>query len=392
MPRDKIKLANALSHLGRQTSGSGRSVNLPLMQGSTMLFDSLDDFEAARDNRYQPEVLYYGRYGNQASFELEHMLATLEGAQHCISVSSGLTAVTMALLAAAQADGHVLVADNVYAPTRLFCDTVLARFGVTVTYFDPMVGARLAAMMQPNTTAVMFEAPGTATFEVPDIPAVARVARDAGAVSILDGTWATPVFCRPIELGVDIVAHSGSKYIGGHSDTMIGFIVCNGAHYSMMRKTVLAFGDRAGAHDVFLSLRGLRTLEVRMKNHEAAALKVARWFAAQPQVKKVLHPAFPDCPGHEFWARDFHGSSGIFSVLFKCADKTKTRKFIDGLAMFGIGVSWGGFESLALPFEPAAARTATAWQEAGQLIRFHIGLEDTDDLIADLAQAIQHLD
>jgi len=285
-----------------------------------------------------------------------------------------------------------LVADNVYAPTRLFCDTVLARFGVEVTYFDPMVGARLESMVRPNTAAVMFEAPGTATFEVPDIPAIARVARAAGAVSILDGTWATPVFCRPMELGVDVVAHSGSKYIGGHSDTMIGFIVCNGAHYSMMRKTVLAFGDRAGAHDIFLSLRGLRTLEVRMKSHEASALKVARWFAAQPQAHKVLHPAFPECPGHEFWARDFRGSSGIFSVLFDCDSEPKLRRFIDGLNMFGLGVSWGGFESLALPFDPTAARTATPWRETGQLIRFNIGLEDADDLIADLAQAIQLLD
>jgi len=392
MPRKKPKLANALSHLGRQTSGSGRAVNLPLMQGSTMLFDSLTEFEAARDNRYQPDVLYYGRYGNQASFQLENMLAELEGAAHCISVSSGLTAVTMALLAAAQSGAHVLVADNVYAPTRLFCDTVLVRCGVAVTYFDPMLGARLESMMRPNTAAVMFEAPGTATFEVPDIPAIAQVARAAGAVSILDGTWATPVFCRPIELGVDIVAHSGSKYIGGHSDTMIGFIVCNAAHYLSMRKMVLAFGDRAGAHDIFLSLRGLRTLEVRMRHFEAAALKVAAWLAEQPQVKKVLHPAFPDCPGHEFWSRDFHGSSGIFSVLFESADQSKLRKFIDGLDMFGLGVSWGGFESLALPFDPTAARTATPWRETGQLVRFNIGLEDPDDLISDLAQALEHFD
>ena len=218
MSHKKTSLANALSQLGRQESGSGRSVNLPLMQGSTLLFDSLADFEAARDSRYRPDVLYYGRYGNPASFQLENMLAELEGAEHCISVSSGLTAVTMALLAATQAGSHVLVADNVYAPTRLFCDTVLARFGVEVTYFDPMLGARLAGMLHSDTAAVMFEAPGTATFEVPDIPAIAKVARDHGAISILDGTWATPVFCRPIKLGVDIVAHSGSKYIGGHHD------------------------------------------------------------------------------------------------------------------------------------------------------------------------------
>lgn len=392
MSRKKLNLANALSHLGRPTSGSGRPVNLPLMQGSTLLFDTLADFENARDSRYRPDVLYYGRYGNPASFQLENMLADLEGADHCISVSSGLTAVTLALMAATKANGHVLVADNVYGPTRLFCDTVLVGFGVQVTYFDPMLGARLAAMLQPDTSAVMFEAPGTGTFEVPDIPAIAKVARDHGAVSILDGTWATPVFCRPIKLGVDIVAHSGSKYIGGHSDTMIGFIVCNAEHYLRMRKTVLAFGDRAGAQDVFLSLRGLRTLEIRMKHHEAAAMKIATWLSRQPQVKKILHPAFPDCPGHEFWSRDFEGSSGIFSVLFKSGDNNRLNRFIDGLKMFGLGVSWGGFESLALPVDPAALRTATPWTETGQLVRLSIGNEDPGDLIADLRQSMRHWD
>lgn len=392
MSRKKLNLANALSHLGRQTSGSGRPVNLPLMQGSTMLFDTLADFENARDSRYRPDVLYYGRYGNPASFQLENMLADLEGADHCVSVSSGLTAVTMALMAAAKAGGHVLVADNVYAPTRLFCDTVLAGFGVEVTYFDPMSGARLAAMLQPDTAAVMFEAPGTGTFEVPDIPAIAKVAREHGAVSILDGTWATPVFCRPIKLGVDIVAHSGSKYIGGHSDTLIGFIVCNAAHYLRIRKTVLAFGDRAGAQDVFLSLRGLRTLEIRMKHHEAAAMKIATWLSRQPQVEKILHPAFPDCPGHEFWSRDFKGSSGIFSVLFKSGDKSRLNRFIDGLKMFGLGVSWGGFESLALPVDPTPVRTATPWTETGQLVRLSIGNEDPEDLIADLRQSMRYWD
>lgn len=392
MSRKKLNLANALSQLGRQKSGNGRPVNLPLMQGSTLLFDTLADFENARDSRYRPDVLYYGRYGNPASFQLENMLADLEGADHCISVSSGLTAVTMALMAATKANSHVLVADNVYAPTRLFCDTVLAGFGVQVAYFDPMLGARLAAMLQPNTAAVMFEAPGTGTFEVPDIPAIAKVARDHGAVSILDGTWATPVFCRPIKLGVDIVAHSGSKYIGGHSDTLIGFIVCNAEHYLRMRKTVLAFGDRAGAQDVFLSLRGLRTLAMRMKHHEAAAMKIATWLSRQPQVEKILHPAFPDCPGHEFWSRDFKGASGIFSVLFKSGDKNRLTRFIDGLNMFGLGVSWGGFESLALPVDPTEVRTATPWTETGQLVRLSIGNEDPGELIADLRQSMRHWD
>lgn len=391
MGKDKVLLANMLTHLGRDNVGNGRPVNLPLVQGSTMLFDTLEDFEASRNGRYEPDTLYYGRYGNPASFQLENMIARLEAADHCISVSSGLTAATIALMGATRAGDHVLVADNVYAPTRLFCDSVLARFGVEVSYYDPLIGEDLSSLMRPNTTAVMFEAPGTGTFEVPDIPAIASAARSQGAISILDGTWATPVFCQPIQLGVDVVVHSGSKYIGGHADTMIGFIVCNSEHYQAMRKMVLAFGDRAGAQDIFLSLRGLRTLEMRMHHHQSTALEIARWLSEQQQVLKLLHPAFPDCPGHEFWKRDFSGASGVFSVLFKPCTKDQIGRFIDSLRMFGLGVSWGGFESLALPVDPSAARTACPWTEKGQLVRFSIGNENTADLIEDIKQALPHL-
>jgi cystathionine beta-lyase len=320
------------------------------------------------------------------------MMAKLEGADHCITVSSGLTAVTVALMAATKAGDHLLVADTVYGPTRSFCDTVLARFGVEVSYFDPMIGEGLVSLLQDNTTAVMLESPGTGTFEVPDIPALTTVCRDKKITSILDGTWATPIFCQPISLGIDVVVHSGSKYISGHSDVMIGFIVCNEQHYGSMRKMALAIGDRAGSQDIFLTLRGLRTLQLRMRNHESAAYEIANWFSAQPQVDKVLHPAFKDCPGNEFWERDFTGASGLFSVLFKQTDTEKLAHFVDGLAMFGLGVSWGGFESLALPVSPASMRTAKPWDETGSLVRFSIGNESRSDLIADLAQAIKHLD
>lgn len=390
MSASRPPLSDALAHLGRGPETDGRQVNPPIHQGSTVLFNSVAAFQAARAQRYEHGAVYYGRYGNPATFELERMIATLEGAAGCIAVSAGLTAVSLALTGATKAGDHVLVADNVYGPTREFCDRVLGRFGVEISYFDPMIGAAVSEQMRPNTAAVMFEAPGSGTFEVPDIPAIAAAARAAGALSIIDGTWATPVFCRPLALGVDVVVHSGSKFICGHADAMIGFIVCNDASFDGMRRNSLAFGERAGAQDVFLALRGLRTLEMRLKHVEAAGLAVARWLGEQPAVKRLLHPAFPSCPGHAVWRRDFDGAPGLFSVLFKPCDDAKLFGFIDALKMFGIGVSWGGFESLALPVAPH--RTAAPWTEEGRIVRFNIGLESVDSLIADLAQALPRLD
>ena len=389
-PVKDASLSDALVHLGRGNPVSGRSVNLPIDQSSTLLFDTLAEFEAARAGRYQHGTLYYGRYGNPVSFALERMMATLEGGSGCVSVTAGLTAVTLALMGAAKAGGHVLVADNVYGPTRGFCDSVLTRYGVEVVYFDPMVGEGLAELMQPNTAAVMFEAPGSGTFEVPDIPAIAGVARAHGAISILDGTWATPVFCQPLALGVDVVVHSGSKYICGHADAMIGFIVSNEAHYPQMRKMALDIGDKAGAQDVFLALRGLRTLEMRMRHAQDAGMTVARWLAEQPQTLKMLHPAFPDCPGHGVWQRDFSGAAGLFSVLFKPCSDAQLHAFVDALEMFSVGVSWGGFESLVLPVKPH--RTAKPWTEEGRVVRFSIGNEQVENLIDDLSRALKHLD
>lgn len=385
MPRSSV--SDALVHLGRDRVGDGRPVNLPISQGSTMLFDTLAAFEDARQQRYAHGTLYYGRYGNPASIELERAMTVLESGAGCISVSSGLTAVTMALMGVASAGSHLLVADNVYGPTRSFCDTVLTRCGIEVGYFDPM--APLDGQFRDTTVAVMFEAPGSGTFEVPDIPEIARSARNAGAISIIDATWATPVFCKPLTLGVDVVVHSGSKYIGGHSDSMIGFIVCNAQTFDSMRKSCLAFGDRAGGQDVFLSLRGLRTLEMRMRMAEQAGLTVARWLLDQPQVMRLLHPAFESCPGHAFWKRDFTGSAGLFSAVIKPCDTESLHAFVDALQLFGVGVSWGGYESLVLPVEPH--RTAKPWTDKGRVIRFSIGFEDTDSLIADLSQALPHL-
>ncbi|MEM7206925.1 MAG: cystathionine beta-lyase [Pseudomonadota bacterium] len=389
---DDKPLSDALTHLGREHTASGRLVNLPIYQGSTMLFDSISEFRAAKAARYEPAKIYYGRYGNPASFELEAMLAELEGGFGCVSVSSGLSAVTFALMSVANAGSHVLVADNVYDPSRAFCSTVLTRLGIDVEYFDPMSVTDFTGLCRDNTAAVLFESPGSQTFEVADIPAIAAAARSAGVISIIDGTWATPVFCRPLQLGVDIVVHSGSKYIGGHADTMIGFIVCNEATWQTVRKTCIAFGERPGSQDVFLTLRGLRTLEMRMDQAYRNGMEIANWMSEQPQVLKVLHPAFETCPGHECWKRDFSGASGLFSVILNSAQPDKVDRFVDALHCFKFGASWGGFESLVLPFDPRPLRTATGWEEPGSLVRLSIGNENPGTLKKDLSQAMRHLD
>lgn len=385
-----FNLKNTLVHGGRAQAGSGRLVNPPIEIGSTLLFDTLADFEAAREGRYESGTLYYGRYGTSASFHLEELMAELEAGHGCTIVSSGVAAISAALIGTTKAGDHVLVADHVYGNTRGFCDQILTRMGIEVEYYDPALGAGIAALMRENTRAIMFEAPGSGTFEFPDIRGIAEAATARGVVTILDGTWATPVFCQPLRLGVDVVVHSGSKYIGGHSDSMIGFVICNEKTHLPIRKAAMALGEKPGAQEVHLTLRGLRTLEMRMQRVNTAGTTVATWLRDQPQVARVLHPAFDECPGSAFWKRDFTGAAGLFGVIFKTTSDERIQQFVDTLEMFGIGVSWGGYESLVLPVKPT--RTAVPWTESGQLVRFNIGFEDTSSLIADLAAALPILD
>ena len=381
------EIKDSLVRAGRPDRVEGRHVNMPVELGSTMVFDTLAAFEAARNERYRSGTLYYNRYGNAASFKLEEALAELEDASAVTLTASGVAAITLTLMALTAPGTHLLVGDNVYGNTRAFCDAVLARQNVEVEYFDPMIGGRISALFRPNTAAVMFEAPGSGTFEVCDAPAIAKACRAHGVTSVFDGTWATPIFCRPLALGVDVLVYSASKYVSGHSDCMLGVIACSDAELAMrIRKHVMAVGDKTGGQEVMLVLRGLRTLDVRMKAIDAAGRRIAGWFARQPQVKRLLHPAFESCPGHEFWKRDYSGAAGLFGVIFHpCADDD-VRAFVDALHHFGIGVSWGGYESLVLPVKPA--RTARRWDEPGTLIRFNIGLEDTQSLIDDLAAAL----
>lgn len=382
-------VADDLVQMGRPPRVEGRHVNMPLELGSTFVFDTLATFEAARDARYDSGTMYYGRYGNAATFKLEQMLARLEHADDVTLTSSGVAAITMTQMTFAKPGAHLLVADHVYGNTRAFCDGVLTRLGVEIEYFDPMIGASVADLVRETTCAVMFEAPGSGTFEVPDIPAIARAGRTAGVPKILDGTWATPIFCQPLTLGVDVVVASMSKYLSGHSDCMMGMIASNTTHAKDIRKTVMAIGDKTGGQEVFPALRGLRTLKMRMEHFDKAGRDMASWFAQQPQVKSVLHPAFETCPGHDHWVRDFSGASGLFGVLFHPCSDDQIRAFVDALDHFGIGVSWGGYESLVLPVKPQ--RSAGTWSTDGQLVRFNIGLEDLASLKADLAAALPNL-
>jgi cystathionine beta-lyase len=363
---------------------------MPIELGSTMVFDSFAEFAAARDARYESGTLYYGRYGNAATFKLEQMLAKLEGAEAITLTSSGVAAITTTLMALTHPGCHVLVADNVYGNTRVFCDGLLTQQGVEIEYFDPMIGSAISDLIRAETAAIMFESPGSGTFEMPDIRAIAAAAQSANVPTILDNTWGTPVFSQPLSWGVEIVVYSGSKYISGHSDCMLGITASNAAYAKVIRKAVMQVGDKTGGQEILLALRGLRTLKLRMEHFDKAGREMAMWFGDQPQVKTVLHPALPSCPGHENWARDFTGAAGLFGVIFHTTSESAAHRFVDALHHFGIGVSWGGYESLALPVTPV--RTATKWSETGQLVRFNIGLEDLESLKADLANALPLLD
>jgi cystathionine beta-lyase len=288
------------------------------------------------------------------------------------------------LLAAAGAGDHILVSDSVYEPTRKLCDTVLKRLGIETTYYDPLIGCGIGALFKPNTRAVFTEAPGSQTFEMQDIPAIAAVAHAKGALVLMDNTWATPLYFRALDAGVDLSIQAGTKYIGGHADVMIGTVSANAAAWPRLHEMVGTLGLCVGPDDIYLALRGLRTLSVRLARHQESGLRVARWFATRPEVSRVLHPALESDPGHAIWKRDFTGACGLFSVVLKPAPQAALIAFLNALKLFGMGYSWGGYESLVIPFNCARYRTATQWNPEGPALRFHVGLEDVDDLIGDL--------
>ncbi len=378
-----------LSHSGRDPKRQHGMVNPPVYHASTVLFDSVAQLEAA--GRAPFEGVTYGRHGTPLHFAFEQAVAELEGAHGAVSTCSGLAAITIALMSVVEAGAHLLVTDNVYGPTRKLCDGLLARLGVTTTYFDPAIGAEIASLFRPETCAVFVEAPGSLTFEVSDVPAIAAAAHERGCAVLCDNTWATPLFFRAFDRGVDISIHAATKYIVGHADAMLGVINCNEAHYPDVRKAASQLGYCAGPDDVYLGLRGLRTLGLRLRQHQSNALALAEWLDERPEVARVIHPARVDHPQHAIWRRDFSGASGLFAVVLEPVDKTRWAAMLDGLRWFGMGYSWGGYESLILPVDPNRNRSATHWAHEGPTLRIHAGLEAVTDLTVDLSEGFRRL-
>ena len=345
---------------GRDPHANYGFVNPPVYHGSTVLFPSTEKL-IARDQPY-----LYGRRGTPTSDALETAITDLHGGAGTKLASSGLGAITMALLTFTKAGDHILITDSVYRPTRLFCDTVLAKFGVETTYYDPLVGAGIEDLMRPNTRVVFTEAPGSQTMEMQDVPAIVDVAHRHDALVAIDNTWATPLYFDAFGHGVDIAVQAGTKYVVGHSDVMLGSVtVGSDALREQLIEGYDLLGQCVGPDDMYLALRGLRTMGVRLERHMKSGLEMAEWFAARPEVAHVLHPALPGVPGHDIWKRDFTGASGLFSVVLKPASKEALHAMLDGLELFGMGYSWGGFESLVVPFKPDAYRSATTWDHEG---------------------------
>jgi len=384
-----MKKDTLLTHVGRDPARYDGMVNTPVFRTSTVIHPNLASYE-----QRPPEgekIVRYGRYGTPTTFALEEAVAQMEGGFRAAAVPSGLAGISAALRAFVKTGDHVLLSDSVYAPTRNFCAKQLKTSGIEVEYYEPLVGAGIAALMKPNTRAVFCEAPGSLTFEMQDIPAIAEAAHARGAVVLADNTWGTPYFFRSFERGVDVSIHAATKYISGHSDVMLGVVVTNEKCWLPVRRTISEYGYSASPDDCYLALRGFRTIGVRMKQQMASALNVARWLEDRPEVTRVLYPALESNPGHAIWKRDFEGAASLFAVVLKPANDAQVSAFVDALDLFGIGSSWGGFESLVTVIHAEALRTATRWNPGGPALRIHIGLEDPDDLIADLERALAAL-
>jgi cysteine-S-conjugate beta-lyase len=375
-----------LAHLGRAPSDHKGMVNVPIYRGSTILADTLEEWESRKtaDN----PMASYGRFGSPLTRSLEDAICELEGGHRSILFPSGLSACTHALISLLKAGDHLLISDSVYGPTRAFAERVLKRMQIEVEYFHPTRLDDLAQRIRPTTRVVYVESPGSMSFEVQDIPAIALLAHAADAYVVMDNTWATPLFFRPFEHGVDISIHAGTKYIVGHSDALLGIATANERAWPQLQMSAHDFGETAGPDDIFLALRGLRTLAVRLQRHWSNGVQLAQSLQGHPAVLRVLHPALPDDPGHSIWKRDFHGASGLFGVVLKPMTRDQCSILFRRLALFGIGLSWGGYESLALLVDPIPARVTGLPFKEGMLLRLHAGLESAEDLIADLHQAL----
>lgn len=384
-PGIKHSEATQIVHHGRHPEAQHGFVNTPVYRGSTVLFPTLAKIKS-RDQAYT-----YGRRATPTTHALEDAITDLAGGASTILTSSGLCAVSTALLAFVQSGDHILMTDSVYQPTRTFCDKMLTRLGVETTYYDPLLGERVSDLIKPNTRLIFVESPGSQTFEMQDIPAIAKVARAKNIWLLADNTWASPLFSKPLALGADVTIEAATKYIVGHADALLGAVTANARAAQYLDNAKEALGTCPGSEETYLALRGMRTLHVRLAHHMRAALEMARWLEGRSEVARVLHPGLESHPGHGIWQRDFTGASGLFTIVLNPASENALAAFLDGLKLFGMGYSWGGYESLIIPFDPQAYRTATRWTSDGPALRLHIGLEDINDLKADLEAAFIRL-
>ena len=385
----KWKPATQAGRLGRDPARFMGAVNTPVFRATTMLFPTVAALEQAARGEY--DLISYGLHGLPTVTDLQSAVTEIEGGHRAFAVPSGLTATTFPFLALLRAGDHVLVTDVVYGPTRRFCNRHLPRLGIEVSYYDPLAGAAIEREFRPNTKLVFTESPGSLTFEVQDVPAIAEVAHRRGALVALDNSWATPFGFRSFDHGVDVCVHAATKYIGGHSDVLLGLIIANEGTTPMIHRLWTDMGVTASSDDCFLGLRGLRTLPLRLGRHQSSALQIAEWLRTLPAVREVIYPPLPGSRGHDMWRRDFLAGSGLFSVVLQPVAKARIDAMLDGMRLFAMGWSWGGFESLIIPIYPERDRTATQWDGGGPCLRLAIGLEDPVDLIADLAEGFARL-
>ena len=380
-----MKTPTKLCHMGRDADQQGGFVNPPAYRGSTMLFSSLKDL-------YNPPRGYgYGRGGSPAQDALGEIMCELEQGSYCKLTSCGLLAITGTLLCLVKAGNHILVPDSVFYPTRHFCDLTLKNLGIEITYYDPLIGAGIGELIRPETSVIYTESPGSDTFDIQDIPAIVGQAKKHDIIVVMDNTWATPLFYKPLTHGVDVSIHSATKYITGHSDALLGIVIANDRAAKKLKRSQSALGLCPGSEEVFSALKGLRTLDVRLKQHQETALRLATWLETRDEVDQVLHPGLTSNAGHELWKKDFAGSSGLFSIILKPCSDEALAAMVDQLKLFGIGWSWGGYESLIVLLNAKGARTATNWQPSGPFLRIHAGLEDVEDLKNDLMEGFDRL-
>jgi cysteine-S-conjugate beta-lyase len=377
--------ASLVTHGGRDPFAQHGFVNTPVYRGSTVLFPTLEKL-LAYDQRYT-----YGRNTTPTTDALCEAIRGLEDGAFTVLATSGLHAVTTAILSFVEAGDEILMTDSVYFPTRRFCEQVLKRIGVKTVYYNPLIGSGIEALISEKTRLVFTESPGSQTFEVQDIPAIVEAAHARDLWVLMDNTWATPLYFRPFEHGVDVSIQAATKYIVGHADAMLGSITTNERAAPHVKRTSIALGNAAGSEETFLGLRGLRTLEVRLDRHQRSGLAIARWLSERPEVSEVIHPALPGSRGHEIWKRDFLGASGLFTIILNPVPQEALAAMLDHLRYFGMGYSWGGYESLIIPFDCTSYRTATTWSTPGPALRLHIGLEEVDDLKTDLEAGFERM-